>query len=279
MTAAILAVLTAACNALSSVLQRQAARTAPQSRVFKLALIGYLIRQPSWLGGMGALIGGFLLQAAALNFGALALVQPILVTELPFTMILVSLILHVHLDRGSWLAIGILTIGLAVFLISADPGQSGTRSPTMDLWLITVVVTVGVAAGLIAMAKIRSGPSRGALLGITSALGFAFTAALIKENTEIFAAEDAAVLTSWSLYAMIAAGLFSVFVLQSALSSASLVVVQPTLNIADPVVSIMYGVALFGENIRLGWWVVPELVGVGLIFYGSVRLSRSPLVG
>lgn len=165
MTAAILAVLTAACNALSSVLQRRAARTAPQSRVFKLALIGYLIRQPSWLGGIGALIAGFLLQAAALNFGALALVQPILVTELPFTMILVSWMFRVRLGRESWLAIGILTIGLAVFLVSADPGQSGTRSPTMDLWLITVVVTVGVAAGLISMAKTHSGASRGRYWG------------------------------------------------------------------------------------------------------------------
>lgn len=278
MIAAFLAVLTAACNALASVLQRRAARTAPPSDTFKLALIGYLIRQPAWLGGMAALIGGFLLQATALNFGALSFVQPILVTELPFTMILVSWMFRVHLNRESWLAIGVLTVGLVVLLVSADPGHGGTRSPDLGLWVIALIVTAGVAALLIAMAKIRTGAYRGALLGVTSALGFALTAALIKQNTEVFAAEGAGILTDWSLYAMIAAGLFSVFVLQSALSSATLVVVQPTLNIADPVASIAYGVALFGESIRLGWWVVPELIGVGLIFCGSILLSRSPLI-
>ena len=144
--------------------------------------------------------------------------------------------------------------------------------------MIALIVTAVVAALLIAMAKIHSGAYRGALLGATSALGFALTAALIKQNTEVFAATGTGILTDWSLYTMITAGLFSVFVLQSALSSATLVVVQPTLNIVDPVASIAYGVALFGESIRLGWWVVPELIGVALIFCGSILLSRSPLV-
>jgi hypothetical protein len=34
---------------------------------------------------------------------------------------------------------------------------------------------------------------------------------------------------------------------------------------------------LFGEDIRLGPWAALELLGVGLILYGSVRLSRSPI--
>ncbi|WP_433363241.1 DMT family transporter [Streptosporangium sp. CA-115845] len=271
----ILAVCAAACNALSSVLQRQAARTAPQSEAFKLSLLWDMMRRPVWLGGIGAMIGGFLFQASALNFGMLSLVQPLLIMELPFTMLIIWLRFRIKLDRQLWLAIISVTLGLALLLASASPG-GGRRAPIAQDWVITAIVCGGIAAFLIGMAKIRSGSHRAALLGIASGLGFAVTAALMKESTRLFDTEKAAVLTTWPVYAMVAAGIFSVFVLQTALQSGSLVVVQPTLNVTDPVTSIGLGVALFGESIRLGGWIVLELLGVGLIFYGSVKLAQSP---
>ncbi|MDP9849764.1 DMT family transporter [Streptosporangium lutulentum] len=274
MIAVLLAVLTAACNALSSVLQKRATRAVPESDAFRLALIWDLIRNPLWLGGLGALIGGFVFQAAALNFGGLALVQPILVIELPFTMILLSCMLRVMLDRKTWLAVGILTAGLTVLLASANP-TVGDRIPSPVEWMIAMIVTVGIIGYLVMLAKLRHGESRAVLLGVASGLGFAFTAALITENTRVFAEDPPSLLTTWPLYSMIAAGLVSLFLLQNALQSGSLVTVQPALNVTDPVSSIGYGVALFGEDIRLGPWVMLELLGLGLILYGSVRLARS----
>ncbi|GAB3896323.1 hypothetical protein GCM10027612_50550 [Microbispora bryophytorum subsp. camponoti] len=73
---------------------------------------------------------------------------------------------------------------------------------------------------------------------------------------------------------MVAAGLCSLFLLQNALHSGPLVAVQPALTVTDPVASTAYGVAMFGEDIRTGPWVVPELTGMALILYGSVLLSR-----
>jgi drug/metabolite transporter (DMT)-like permease len=83
-------------------------------------------------------------------------------------------------------------------------------------------------------------------------------------------------LTTWPVYAMVAAGLVSLFLLQNAFQSGTLVAVQPALTISDPIASIGFGVGLFGETIRLGWWSLPELAGVALIVYGSVRLAQSP---
>jgi drug/metabolite transporter (DMT)-like permease len=276
MIAVILAVLTAACNALSSVLQKRATRTVPESDAFKLVLMWDLIRNPLWLASIGTLIGGFVFQAAALSFGGLALVQPILVVELPFTMFLLSCLSRVMLNRETWLAVGILTVGLTILLASANP-TVGQRFPSLTDWLIATVVTVGIAGCLVSTALSRHGESRAVLIGIASGLGFAFTAALMTENTRVFAEDRLSVLTTWPLYAMVLAGLISVFLLQNALQSGSLVTVQPALNVTDPVSSIGYGVALFGEDIRLGPWVALELLGVGLILYGSVRLSRSPI--
>lgn len=62
----------------------------PQKQNLSLRLIWSLFREPVWFGGILALIAGFLLQATALSGGELAVVEPVLVLELPATLILAS---------------------------------------------------------------------------------------------------------------------------------------------------------------------------------------------
>ncbi|WP_187234156.1 DMT family transporter [Actinomadura sp. HBU206391] len=270
----VLAVFAAVSNALSSVLQRRAVQSAPATHGLPVGLMWYLIRRPAWLAGIGALIAGFLFQAAALSGAGLALVQPILVTELPFTMIFVAWLFRIRLAAKAWLAITALTVGLAVLLVAAGPVES-RRLPDRTGWTIATIVTVGVVAGLVAVARVLRGERRATVLGVASGLGFAFTAALMKQATEVLAEDPRALLTSWPVYAMVAAGLCSLLLLQLALQAGTLVTIQPALNVTDPVASIAYGVGLFGEQIRLGAWVVPEVMGIGLILYGSVGLAQS----
>jgi len=86
----VLAVLAACANALSSVLQRKANKRVPQSENMSLRQMRDLLRQPVWFGGIAAITAGFLLQASALGTGQLSVVEPVLVLELPFTLILAS---------------------------------------------------------------------------------------------------------------------------------------------------------------------------------------------
>ncbi|GLW64898.1 membrane protein [Actinomadura rubrobrunea] len=274
MIAIVLALCAAASNALSSVLQRRAVRVVAPGDSFRLSIMLGLLRSPGWLLGILAMIGGFLFQAGALTVGQLALVQPILVTELPFTMAFLWLMLGSRLDRDSWTAVAALTVGLAALLAAADPAH-GTRTPSGLEWAIAVLVTVGLMGYLTTAARLVGGARRAVMVGIAAGLGFSFTAALMKEATGAISRGATAVLTSWALYAMVAAGLASLVLLQDALRSGSLVAVQPALNVSDPVASIAYGVGLFGESIRLGGWVVLELLGIGMILYGSVRLTQS----
>jgi drug/metabolite transporter (DMT)-like permease len=272
--ATVLALCSAASNALSSVLQRRAAREAAPGDSFRLPVVLSLVRDPAWLAGIGALIAGFLFQAAALAFGGLALVQPILVTELPFTMAFIAVFLGGRPDRDQWAATGAITVGLAVLLVAAAPGQDG-GPPGGTGWAIAIPVTAGLVVGLVLWSWLVRGERSAILLGAASGLGFSFTAALMKEVTRDFPEGPAGVVTSWALYGMVAAGLASLLLLQDALRKGPLVAVQPTLNVIDPVSGIAYGVTLFGETIRLGAWLLPEMLGVGLIVYGSVRLSRT----
>ncbi|GAA0354855.1 DMT family transporter [Actinoallomurus spadix] len=277
MIAVVCALLAAASNALASVLQRRAARSAPDEFAFRPALLWALIRRPVWLGGIGALIAGFLLQALALSNGGLALVQPLLVAELPLTMIFLACLSRVHLDRRTWLAVGAMTAGLAAFLGAASPAP-GRRSPSVLIWVIAAIVTVGTIVGIAVLSRSTSGAGRAALLGVTAGIGFAFTATFMKATTNLADKGMPVLLTSWEPYAMIAAGFGSLFLLQNALQSGTLVAAQPALTISDPVASVLYGIMLFGESVRSGAWVVAEAAGFALIFYGTLRLSQSPIV-
>ena len=52
---------------------------------------------------------------------------------------------------------------------------------------------------------------------------------------------------------------------------------QPALTLGDALVSLSLGVTLYGEEVRTGWWLIPEVMGVALILYGAVLLARIPL--
>jgi hypothetical protein len=71
-------------TATSSVCQRLGARQTETGGRFSLKLIVDLLGQPLWLAGVGSMILGFVFQLVALDVGSLALVQPILATELLF---------------------------------------------------------------------------------------------------------------------------------------------------------------------------------------------------
>ncbi|MFA1540617.1 DMT family transporter [Actinomadura monticuli] len=273
----VLALLAGASNALASVLQRRVVKAAPQEDAFKLSLIIDTLRSPMWLGGIGALIAAFVLQAAALSIAGLSLVQPLLAVELPFTMILIAWLPPRGLKRVPWRAVVLLTAGLAVLLFALAPDES-YHVPSTWAWITATVGTLGCIAGLLALAWLIQRPARAVLLGITTSVGFALTAAFMNTVTREFEDGIVTVLTSWQLYAMALAGLASLFLLQNALQSGSLVAVQPALTISDPAASIILGVYLFGENVRGGPWLILEVAGMSLILLGSIGIARSPLL-
>lgn len=274
MIAVVFALLAAASNALASVLQRRAARSAPKEFAFRPALLWDLIRRRVWLGGIGALIAGFLLQALALGNAGLALVQPLLVAELPFTMVLIARLSRIRLDRRTWAAVGAMTIGLVGFLVAAAPTR-GRHTPRILDWVFAGIITVTAILGAVAVSRALAGAPRAAVLGAAAGTGFAFTATFMKATTGLFDEGMATLLSSWQPYAMVMAGIGSVFLLQNALQSGTLVAAQPALTICDPVASILYGITMFGESVRSGPWLILEVVGFALIFYGSIRLSQS----
>ena len=83
--------------------------------------------------------------------------------------------------------------------------------------------------------------------------------------------------TSWHIYGAALVGVGSLFLLQNALQAGSLVASQPMLTVGDALISIAFGVTLYSENFRAGWWLLPELVALIAIVAGCVQMAKSPL--
>ena len=81
------------CNASWAVMARLAGVAAPKG-LSRWRTGWYLVHQPAWLVGQAFAVGVFVLSGVALYFGALAVVQPLLVVELIFTLALREFRLH-----------------------------------------------------------------------------------------------------------------------------------------------------------------------------------------
>jgi hypothetical protein len=274
----IFALLTAASNASAAVLQRKAAAQVPPERAMHVSLVADLIKRKVWLAGIGLVIVAALCQAAALAFGPIALVQPIFIIELPVTLVLATLAMRNRraLHQLPWAAIITTTVALGAGLAIASP--SGATDAAQDTsWVIVLVATAGFEALLITAALGVHGEPRAALLGLAAACGYALTAALMKNAMADLNAGAVEFFTSWHIYATAAAGVGALFLLQNALQAGSLVASQPMLTVGDALISISYGVILFSEELRVGWWLLPEIVALAAIILGCVQITKSPL--
>jgi hypothetical protein len=277
MFAVLFAVLAAACNAFASVMQRHEAASRPASESFRLALILGLVRRPLWWVGIGGVIGGAACQAVALMWGELAVVQPILMVELPMTLLLAAAVWRRRPTARPMIGLLAISAGVALLLVAVDP-SGGVLIVAPANWLLVLPPTVGAVLLLVAIGRRLRGAPAAALLGSSAAVSFALAAALMKDATGLLQRGVAAIFESWQLYATCVAGLAALFLLQNAYQAGPLIAAQPAITVGDALVSLVYSVALFEERLRLGWWLAPELFGLALIVLGSLELSRSPLI-
>jgi drug/metabolite transporter (DMT)-like permease len=286
-----LAVLAACANAVSSVLQRKANKRVPQRENMSLRQIQRLLHQPVWFGGILAITAGFLLQASALGTGQLSVVEPVLVLELPFTLILASWLFRQRLGLREWLPIAAMTAGLAGLLYLLAPSAGASPRLHWYGWLAGVggnLVLVGCLVLLARHGSVRytrkdssgqlGGPFRAAMLAAAAGTTFGLTAALMKAMTRTFDGGFGHLFTDWPVYAMVAAGALGMFLTQSALNAGELIAAQPGLTLSDPLISVLWGVMAFHEQVRQGWYILGDVACAGVIVAGVIMLAHSPLL-
>jgi len=245
--AIVFALLTALSNAVS-VTTQHIASTADPRRSSGWRLVVYLFRNPLWLFGWVALAGAFLFQALALHNGLISVVQPLLVTELIFALVLRQFWIHQSILLVTWGGAALTCVGLAVFLVAGEP-RGGQPTPASHHWIAAGATCVAGTAVLAVLAQWGSPARRAALYASAAATMWALVAVFIKTTTDTLTQFGVGgMFTHWPVYALAVSGVTGLLLQQAALHVGPLRISQPFLVIIDPLVSIALSVWLFNEH-------------------------------
>jgi drug/metabolite transporter (DMT)-like permease len=247
--AVILSFGSAAVFALGIVLQQRVVMDAPEAKEASAGLLFRLIQHPVWLAGIAAYGIAFGMQAAALGDGRLVVVQPILATTIVFALPLGVWLSAQRVTRRDVIAAFVVTAGLALFLVLADP-SGGREDAPLGEWVVAGAVVIGVSAGLTVAGLARAGALRAAFLGTASGLLFGLVSALTKGAVEVLQDDGVGVLANWHLYALIVVGLAGMTITQLSLGTGILPPAVATSSIFNPAVSVVLGLTLFEELVH-----------------------------
>lgn len=269
--------LAATGNAAANVLQRAANRSEDADREFSWQLVTDLLHKPVWFAGIGCMAASFCLQAAGLGLGSLAAVEPLLVLELPLTLVASRLWLGGRLDRRAWLSIIVMSAATIGLIAALGPTKGKTSGISWFTYAIALAVTVTALAVFYGLGRRTTNPAhRAAILGVGTGTGYGLAASLMKGMTGQFSSGGfAGVFTAWQLYAGVAAGVFAVWMNQNAVGAGRLVIAQPGVTLTDPCISVAWGAAVYSESIRGGLWIIPELAAAVIMTLAAVALSKA----
>ena len=274
--AAVLAILAAVSFALAATLWQRASLAegveAGDSKAF-----ARLLANPVWLLGLGAQTLGVLLQAAALDRGRVAIIQPLLVTAVIWAMPLGYFLTSQTITRRHVLGAAIVVAGLAIFASVGDPAGGVDNAPTSD-WIAAFLVIGAVCAGLLLFAGRGGLSAKAAVLGTVAGSLYGVSATLMKPVVEELHADGfAAVLESWELWVMGATGIVGFYLQQLSLATGRLVTSVATVSVANPVVSVLLGVLVLQERLDQppAWHAVLAVGGLALALLGAVVVASA----
>lgn len=270
----LVAIASTCCFAVASAFQQYAASRVPPELSLRPGLIVGVARQRMWWIGVLGDIGGFAFQWLAISLGAIALVQPIMLGDLVFALPLGAWLVNRRPRLGELAAAAAVVAGLTMALMAASPHTHGAHLGG------TRAIMVGAACAgsivvLIIGARGRDRSVRAALLGTAAGIAGATLALFTRVTTVALRDGVFALLVSWKPYALAVAALVSLLLVQSAFQAGPLRASLPTLNLADPLLSVVLGLVVLGERVRFGWgWGALELSGMVVAVVGALVLIR-----
>jgi hypothetical protein len=272
------AVASALVLGISAVADQRSTKRVQTRRPLSPRILADLVRQPLWLTAVGANIVGFALQVVALDLGSLALVQPILVCDLIFAVLILSFLRRRANQKPAnrtLLLAGVLATaaGVAGFLAIGQPsaGRMQARLGIVPPLAIGLVVVVG---GCLAVAA-RNRNLRPLALALACGVCYGVAAFLIKLLTSEFGGGLAEVFSNWPIYVLAVVGPAGYILNQDAFQQGTLLApVQAIITAADPVISIALGIGWLDVRLRSSPAdVAGEVVSFLLLIAGIVMTA------
>jgi drug/metabolite transporter (DMT)-like permease len=204
---AVLAGLAAAGSfGVGAALQHRPVQLAPMTGRAPFRLLAHLSRRRLWLAGIALTTVAYGLQALALAFGPLALVAPVVATDLLFAIPLAARWARMPIRAPDWAGCALAAAGVAVFL-AASPAPSGRVDAPAGKWAVAVAAVVLVAGAVLTSGMLTQRPAPAGLLAVAAGSVFGLTAALTLSVARLLGQPNRGlILGHWQLWALLALG-------------------------------------------------------------------------
>jgi drug/metabolite transporter (DMT)-like permease len=272
MKANILALLAAFAFALGNVLQQKGTLETP-AKADDLRFLGQIFRRPVWVAGAACQGSGWVLQAVALDTGSLIVVQSLTTMSLVIALPLGKRFTDQVVSRRVWLGAGAMVVGIILFLSVGAP-TGGTSTPPASAWWSAGLSTIVFVAVLGGVGRRHQGATKALLFGSAAGVAFALQSAVTKLFVTVVGLGFSAVLSSWTIYVLIASAVVGFVLQQSALKTGVLAPAMASSNAVTLFGSVAFGATVFGESLSSGGArTAPAVIGLGVALLGIVLLA------
>ncbi len=205
-----------------------------------------LVSRPRWLAGTSFLVLGGVFQIAALTLAPLIVVQPLGAIALVIASLLNARYTKSSINRPTWIAIGLCTLGIAVFVAaSASVAKESHLDDSNLAQILLVLVIICILFGVSFFTFAKRAKATTYIVG--AAILYGFVASLIKAVVQRVAQGDFSWLTLVCLITSGAAMLLGAWFVQNAYASGPPELVIAGLTVMDPMVAVSIGIVILGE--------------------------------
>ena len=260
--------------AIGDVIHQRSAHEVTDEPVSHVELFMRLLRDGQWWLGSVISAVGFALQAAALGFGSVLLVQALLVTSLLFALPISARLSHRRVTRWEWTWAALLAAAVAVIVIVGNPTAGHSRA-SFETWTAVIAVLGPAMVLCVVGARIWSGPVSAVLLALVSGALWGVFAVLTKGVVDRLDDGLWALLRTPELYVWALVAIAGTAWQQSSFRAGALTASLPTMTVAEPIVGSVLGIVVLGETLRpgdAGWLTL--IVAVAAMVVATAALAR-----
>jgi drug/metabolite transporter (DMT)-like permease len=272
--AALLALGAAFFIAIGDVIHQRSAHEVTDEPVSHIALFMRLLRDGRWWLGSIVSAVGFGLQAAALGFSSVLLVQALLVTSLLFALPINARLTHRRVTRWDWTWAALLAAAVAVIVVVGNP-TSGHSRASFETWTAVIAVMGPALVLCVVGARIWSGPISAVLLAVVSGALWGLFAVLTKGVVDRLDDGVWALVRTPELYVAALVAVAGTAWQQSSFRAGALTASLPTMTVTEPLVGSVLGIVVLGETLRPGdsGWLTLS-VAVAAMVVATAALAR-----
>ena len=261
---------------IASVADQRSTKRVKRRRALSPRIFVDLARQPLWLASIGGTVIGFGLQVLALRYGPLALVEPLLVCDLIFA-VLINSYLRKRWDPVLLGGVVATAIGVAGFLVIARP-TNGQSSVSFSVVLPLAVGLAAAVAGCLAVAA-RNENLRPLALALACGINYGVAAFLVKLVVSDVSGGLVGLLTDWPIYALAVVGPLGFLLNENAFQQGTLIApVLSIITVCDPLISIALAALWLNEKLSSSAGAIAgEVIFLALMVGGIVVCAhRAP---